>query len=95
MIQSLRYARRGANIVSQYQRVITYLLEKIDNGEYPPGSKLPSTQELMAELGASRATVDQAYRSLVERGRVESRVGAGRFVPRPDVSANHTGDDVP
>ncbi|ALE83696.1 PLP-dependent aminotransferase family protein [Pseudonocardia sp. HH130629-09] len=45
-----------------------------------PGARLPSTRELTAHHGVSPVTVQAALRSLVCRGLIETRPGAGTFV---------------
>ncbi len=46
----------------------------------PPGARLPSTRTLAAEHRASPVTVQQALRTLVAQGLVETRPGVGTFV---------------
>lgn len=58
------------------------------NGDFPPGSRLPSIRELSAALGVSPVTVSEAYNQLSERGLIESVQGRGTFV-RPA----RTGDE--
>jgi DNA-binding GntR family transcriptional regulator len=67
--------------MTAYERVITHVTSKIESGEWGPGFRLPGARELGEELGIGTATVNQAYRSLVERGTIIGRKGAGRFVP--------------
>lgn len=50
------------------------------NGDFPPGSRLPSVRELSAELGVSPVTVSEAYRHLAARGFIKSVPGRGTFV---------------
>lgn len=61
-------------------------------GSLPPGSQLPSVRELAAQLGVSPVTVSQVYRTLQERGLLETRQGLGTFVSgtgdRPTASAS-------
>ncbi|WP_087002352.1 PLP-dependent aminotransferase family protein [Gulosibacter sp. 10] len=54
----------------------------------PAGARLPSTRALVAEHGVGPVTVQQALRTLIAQGLVESRPGVGTFVrdsrtPRP------------
>lgn len=46
----------------------------------PPGARLPSNRELVAQYGASPVTVQKAMRQLATLGIVESRPGVGTFV---------------
>ncbi|WP_182526789.1 PLP-dependent aminotransferase family protein [Nocardioides dongkuii] len=48
--------------------------------EAPPGARLPSTRQLVAEHAASPVTVQKALRALAVAGAIESRPGVGNFV---------------
>src|SRR5947209_7995026 len=50
------------------------------HGQYAPGSRLPSTRALAAELDVSRNTVLEAYGQLLAEGYLEGRTGSGTFV---------------
>jgi DNA-binding transcriptional regulator YhcF (GntR family) len=52
----------------------------VSNGDFKPGSRLPSVRSLAAELGTSPVTVSQAYRTLQDRGLIETTPGRGTFV---------------
>lgn len=54
----------------------------MSNGDFPPGSRLPSVRDLASELGVSPVTVSGVYRGLRERGLIESVPGSGTFVRR-------------
>ena len=60
-----------------------------------PGARLPSTRQLAARLGVSRASAVAAYEQLAAEGWIEGRVGSGAFVsvdlPAPFPAAS--GDD--
>ncbi|MER6510344.1 GntR family transcriptional regulator [Nonomuraea sp. NPDC001636] len=56
------------------------LQRRIESGEYPPGTLLPSENQLIQEFGVSRPTVVAALRVLREQGWIESQQGKGRFV---------------
>ena len=49
---------------------------QIASGVYGPGTPLPSTRSLAAELGVSRTTVTAAYEQLSAEGFLETRQGA-------------------
>jgi GntR family transcriptional regulator len=63
-----------------YQRVARDLRERIQNGTYAPGTKLPSLREIEAEYQVSRATSRAAYQLLISEGTVEGRFGGGYYV---------------
>ncbi|WP_051298684.1 GntR family transcriptional regulator [Arthrobacter castelli] len=56
------------------------LRDRIADGEWPAGARLPSEQELAARFGVSRPTVRAALRSLADTGTVRVRRGTGTFV---------------
>ncbi|MEU4161367.1 PLP-dependent aminotransferase family protein [Actinoplanes sp. NPDC026670] len=49
-------------------------------GRLAPGSRLPATRQLAAELGVSRGVVVQAYQRVVDEGLAEARTGSGTVV---------------
>jgi GntR family transcriptional regulator len=64
-----------------YRQIAEKLRARIESGELPPGSRLPSELELREMYGnASRNTVRDAIKSLVNRGLVQTRPGQGTFV---------------
>jgi len=71
-----------------YHQLKELLTEKIDSGEWEPGYRLPSEQELATELEVSRITVREAMQRLETSGLVERRRGVGTFVARPKVAHN-------
>ncbi|MGP8437985.1 histidine utilization repressor [Paraburkholderia fungorum] len=70
-----------------YERVKLYVLEKIQRGEWPPGTHIPAEQELVQTLEVSRMTVHRALRELSTEGVLSRTAGVGTFVsiaaPRP------------
>jgi DNA-binding transcriptional regulator YhcF (GntR family) len=64
------------------------ILVRIAGGIYTPNSRLPTCQQLAAELGVSKNTVSKAYRTLAGRGYLHTSAGRGTFVlKRPGRSA--------
>lgn len=70
-----------------YQQVKRYILDKVDSGDWAPSQRIPSENELVRELGASRMTVNRALRELANAGRIDRMQGVGTFVadPRPSL----------
>jgi GntR family transcriptional regulator / MocR family aminotransferase len=56
------------------------LREAIRGGRLTPGTRLPSTRDLAAQLGLSRGTVTQAYEQLEAEGWLTGRSGSGTRV---------------
>lgn len=65
-----------------HRRIADRLTEAIAQGEYPPGSRLPSEARLVSELGVSRGTVRQALATLSSRGLTEAVPSRGTFIRR-------------
>lgn len=68
-----------------YEKVKTYILNRIGSGAWEANSKIPSENELVATLGISRMTVHRALRELTGAGLLMRVQGVGTFVapPRP------------
>jgi GntR family transcriptional regulator/MocR family aminotransferase len=73
----------------RYAQITRALSAAIQAGALVPGSRLPSTRDLAADLGCARNLVLLAYEQLVLEGYLVTRAGAGTFVsphlapPRP------------
>jgi GntR family transcriptional regulator len=64
----------------KYAQVIEELQRRIENGEYPPGSLLPSEHQLSSEFAIARPTVVRALRVLRQDGWIETQQGKGSYV---------------
>jgi len=63
-----------------YRQIAEALRGKIESGELPPGSQLPTELELRDTYRASRNTVRDAIKWLTNLGLVTTRPGQGTFV---------------
>ena len=63
-----------------YQQIKTTIEQKIGSGEWQPGQKLPSENELVLALDVSRMTINRALRELTQQGLVNRVHGRGSFV---------------
>lgn len=63
-----------------YHKVANQILELIDSGVFPPGSRLPGERDLAEKFGVSRVSVREAEISLQAQGRLEIKVGSGAYV---------------
>lgn len=72
-----------------YNEVARRIIEMIEEGQFPPGSRLPGERDLAAQLGVSRVTVREAQIALQAKGRIEVRTGSGAKVlpPKPTKEA--------
>lgn len=75
-----RIAVEHGSPVPLYHQVASQIEAAIDSGELPVGTRLDNEIELAAQLGLSRPTVRQAIGSLVDKGLVVRKRGAGTQV---------------
>lgn len=83
----------GASLVDQ---IVNAIGDSIREGQLYAGARLPSWNDLSAQLGVSRGTVRAAYEQLIDEQLIVSRGSAGSFVAQHppqaqavDVSAVH------
>jgi DNA-binding FadR family transcriptional regulator len=63
-----------------YQSIADKLAQQIDDGKYPPGSRLPAERELAESFGVSRVTIREAEIALQALGRIRIKTGSGVYV---------------
>ena len=78
-------ARQAGPAGPKYRQIAEDLRAQIASGEYPPGSRLPTKTELMAQYHVAVNTVERAIKELRQAGLVETAQGAGMFVREPPV----------
>jgi GntR family transcriptional regulator len=71
-----------------YYQLKEALLERIEGGEFVPGSLIPSEKQLEEQYEISRTTVRQALNELVNSGYLYRLQGVGTFVARPKIKHN-------
>jgi GntR family transcriptional regulator len=77
---------------SRYRDIATRLQKQIRLGKYPVGNLLPTETELMAQHSASRQTVREALRILMDQGLIVRRAGLGSVIiaTEPPVLFTHS-----
>ncbi|WP_347316725.1 GntR family transcriptional regulator, partial [Ralstonia pseudosolanacearum] len=75
-----RFDRAGPGGEPDHRRLYRMLQEGILRDELQPGTRLPSSRQLAAELGIARNTVIHVYEQLGVEGYVSAGVGSGTFV---------------
>lgn len=74
----LRNLRRAS--IPLYVELADLLRRRIDRGQWPAGTRLPTLDQLSQEFGIARVTVRQAMDILSREGRILRRQGKGTFV---------------
>ncbi len=64
----------------KYAQVVAEIKSRIERGQYPPGSLLPSEHQLVSDFGVSRPTIVKALASLRQDGWIDTQQGRGSFV---------------
>ena len=68
----------------RYQEIADDLRARIDAGEFPPGSKLPSRSSLVAQYDVTEPVIDRAMQTLRVLGLIETLPGVGVYVRESD-----------
>ncbi|MDH3279597.1 MAG: histidine utilization repressor [Gammaproteobacteria bacterium] len=63
-----------------YQQIKFAIAQNIESGVWQPGEKIPSENQLAAELGVSRMTINRPLRELTSQGMLKRVHGIGTFV---------------
>jgi GntR family transcriptional regulator len=63
-----------------YHQVHLTIRQRIQDGVYPPGSLMPTEQELTRQFGVSRITVRRSLSALTDEGLIRRERGRGTFV---------------
>ena len=63
-----------------YLQIADQIRERVLNGDWRAGERIPSIRELAVELGVNPNTVTKSYQRLMDRGIISSRRGLGYFV---------------
>ena len=64
----------------KHVKVYDQLFKKIQDGVYPPGSKLPSEPNLAEQMGVSRMTLRRALALLQEDGLISNFQCKGNYI---------------
>src|ERR1017187_4024054 len=64
----------------KYAQVVSAIKQRIERGEYSPGTLLPSEHQLVTEFEVSRPTIVKALSALRQDGWIDTQQGKGSFV---------------
>jgi GntR family transcriptional regulator len=63
-----------------YQQIADQIRDRILQGEFPEGERIPSIRELAVSLGVNPNTITKSYQSLLDREIIANQRGLGYFV---------------
>jgi len=66
-----------------YHSIADKITKLINDGAYPPGSRLPGERELAEQFGVSRVTIREAEIALQALGQIIIKTGSGAYVLDP------------
>lgn len=67
-----------------YHQIADEIVKLIDEGVFPPGSRLPGERDLAERFAVSRVAIREAEIALQAQGRLEIKAGSGSYVVDPD-----------
>lgn len=76
----MKLAIEPASTTPPYEQLRWQLLEQMQQGVLPSGSRLPTVRQLAADLGVAPGTVARAYKELEAAGAIETRGRNGTVV---------------
>ncbi|WP_370467226.1 GntR family transcriptional regulator, partial [Caballeronia sp. BR00000012568055] len=83
-VNSSSCVQKMVNVLGQqqprYLQLAQTLINEIQSGRFPVGSTIPTEFELCEQFGASRSTVREAVKQLVQLGMVVRQAGIGTTV---------------
>lgn len=77
-----------------YQQIVDVIRVRISSGQLPPGSRVPSTRQIVQEWGVAMATASKVLATLRHEGLVQSRPGFGTVVASSAPARELTRSDI-
>ncbi|WEX08715.1 GntR family transcriptional regulator [Chelativorans sp. AA-79] len=81
-IQQKKAVDFSRSSISRYIQLATLFRRRIESGQWPVGSQIPTVEELASECGVARATIRQALDILEREQLIERYRAKGTFVRR-------------
>ena len=70
-----------------HPQIAAVIIERIKDGTYPPGTKVPSVVQIATEFDVANSTAQRAMEAVRAQGLTRSEAGMGTFVLLPDEQA--------
>lgn len=78
-------------VQTRYQTIAQIIGERIAEGCYTPGEKIPSIRQFAVEFDCNKLTVQRAFEQLKKEGVIQNRVGSGSYVRFPETIKTPSG----
>lgn len=82
----------------RWRQVADVIRQRIADGTYPPGTRVPSVVEMLEEFGIATTTGQKVHRGLRSEGLIYTEPGMGSFVsknlPEGLAAAGGSSDDA-
>lgn len=69
-----------------FLQIADSISEKVMEGKYPPGEKIPSVRDLASDMGVNPNTVMRSLSELQSRGIIDNKRGVGYYVNSEAIS---------
>ncbi|MGG0174915.1 GntR family transcriptional regulator [Gottfriedia acidiceleris] len=79
------------SLIPLYHQLMERLKDSIENGNWTPGDKIPSENQLMVQFSVSRNTAKKAIEELVQEGILYRIQGKGTYVAKPKLQQSLMG----
>ncbi|MCZ4506899.1 winged helix-turn-helix domain-containing protein [Streptomyces sp. ActVer] len=66
--------------IPRWRQVAEVIRSRIEDGTYPPRTRVPSVQQIIAEFGIATATAQKVHKGLRTEGLIHTEPGLGSFV---------------
>ncbi|MFD7320128.1 GntR family transcriptional regulator [Streptomyces sp. NPDC059875] len=75
----------------RWRQVAAVLRQRIADGTYAPGTRIPSVIQIQEEFGIAGATGQKVHRALRQEGLIYTEPGLGSFVAKSSEGGSTTG----
>ncbi|WP_217235891.1 GntR family transcriptional regulator [Streptomyces sp. AC555_RSS877] len=72
--------------IPRWRQVAEVIRRRIEDGTYPPRTRIPSVVEITAEFGIAAVTAQKVHKGLRQEGLIYTEPGLGSFVAEPPVT---------
>ncbi|MFE9440693.1 GntR family transcriptional regulator [Streptomyces sp. NPDC006602] len=66
--------------IPRWRQVAEVIRRRIEDGTYPPRTRIPSVVEITAEFGIAAVTAQKVHKGLRQEGLIYTEPGLGSFV---------------